>query len=179
MLIRTPFFLGFSLLLAGCSSAPDTYAPPVQRQPLTVPAASGSLSYFVSMSDPFASAYIVKDIADTTESGGWRWTYRRPELRFFVPATAQHLYFTMDFSFPERIFRETGPVTLTFTINGRPFDRSRFEKGGQLHYRKQVPPGLLQPDAENTVVIEPDRVWVSKTDGAALGFILASAGFSE
>jgi hypothetical protein len=170
--------LVLSVLLAGCSSAPDTYAPPVQRQPLTVPATAGSLSYFVTMSDPFAGAYIVRDVSDTTESGGWRWTYRHPELRFFVPSV-KHLYFSMDFSFPERIFRETGPVTLTFSINGRPFDRARYEKGGQQHYRKEVPPGLLEADAENTVAIEPDKVWVSKADGAVLGFILASAGFSE
>ena len=168
----------FCVFLAGCSSAPDTYAPPVQRQPLTVPARSGSLGLFVSMSDPFAGAYIVRDVSDTTESGGWRWAYRRPELRFFVPA-ASHLNFTMDFSFPERMFRETGPVTLTISINGRLFDRPHYEKGGQQHYRREVPPGMLEADAENTVTIEPDKVWVSKTDGAALGFILAGAGFSE
>ena len=169
----------FCVFLAGCSSAPDTYAPPVQRQPLTVPARSGSLGLFVSMSDPFAGAYIVRDVSDTTESGGWRWAYRRPELRFFVPAAASHLNFTMDFSFPERMFRETGPVTLTISINGRLFDRPHYEKGGQQHYRREVPPGMLEADAENTVTIEPDKVWVSKTDGAALGFILAGAGFSE
>ena len=175
---RTPFLLLLTLGLAGCSSAPDVYAPPVQRRPLTVPATDGSLGYFVAMSDPAANTYIVRDISDTTEGGGWRWTYRRPELRFFL-ATVEHMNFIMDFSFPERIFRETGPVTLAFFVNGQLLDKAKFEKGGEQHYRHAVPAAMLRAGAANFVAIEPDRVWTSKTDGAVLGFVLARAGFSE
>ena len=175
---RTPFFLFFALILAGCSSGRDVYAPPVQRRPLTLPATDGSLGYFVSMSDPSANTYIVRDVSDTTESGGWRWAYRKPELRFFLDSV-QHMNFVMDFSFPERIFRETGPVTLAIFINGQPFDRAKFEKGGEQHYRHPVPASLLRAGTANFVRIEPDHVWTSKTDGAALGFILSRAGFSE
>jgi len=175
---RTPFFLLSVLCLAGCSGAPDVYAPPIQRQPLTVPATRGTLGYFVSMSAPDASAYIAGGISDTTESGGWRWTGRRPSLRFFL-SRVDGLSFVMDYAYPERIFREIGPVTLTVWVNGRLLDTARIEKGGQLSYRKAVPASMLRLGMENSVVIEPDRVWTSKSDGAVLGFVLSRAGFSE
>jgi hypothetical protein len=130
------------------------------------------------MSDPAASAYIVKDVSDSSEGLGWRWTHRRPELRFFLP-TAEHLDFLMDFSLPEVTFRETGPVTLSFFINGKLFDRVLYEKAGEQHYRKPVPASFLNSGTVNVVAIEPDKVWVSKADGAQLGFVLVRAGFSE
>jgi hypothetical protein len=173
---RTPFFLFLPILLAGCSSAPDTYAPPVQRQPLHVPPAN-ALGYFASMSDPLASSYIVKDVSGATEGDGWRWAYRRPEFRFFVPVT-EGLKFTMDFSIPERMFREIGPVTISFFLNGTLFDKVAYEKGGHLQYQKPVPAGLLR-NGENFVAVEPDKVWVSKNDGAALSFNLSRIGFTE
>ena len=172
------FFISLAaLMLAGCRSMPETYAPPVQRQPLTAPAPAGSAGYFVSMSDPLAGTYIVRDVSATTEGGSWRWTYRRPGLRFFLPVT-EHLKFTMDFAFPERLFRQTGPVTLTFRVNGQTLDTVRYEKGGHQRFEKAVPASMVRT-GENFVEIVPDRVWVSPTDGAALGFILSAAGFVE
>lgn len=150
----------------------------MQRQPLTVPATNGSLGYMVAMNDPTAATYIVRDISDTSEGDGWRWTYKRPELRFFLVKT-EGLNFEMDFAFPERIFRETGPVTLRFAINGEPFDQVRYTTGGHQHYRKAVPASLLRAGQANTVTIEQDRLWTSKTDGAVLGFVLSRAGFAE
>jgi hypothetical protein len=130
------------------------------------------------MSDPGASAYIVRDISNTTESGGWRWTYRNPELRVYLPRQ-RGLKFVMDFAIPQRIFRETGPITLTVKINGKALDQIRVNSGGEQHYRKDVPPALIVPETENTVSLEPDKVWTSKQDGAVLGFILSRAGFTE
>jgi hypothetical protein len=129
------------------------------------------------MSDPLAGSYIVKDVSGTTEAGGWRWAYRRPELRFFVPRT-DRIKFTMDFAIPERMFRDIAPVTISYFLNGKLFDKVRYDSGGQMKYCKQVPPGMLRP-GENFVAIEPDKVWVSKTDGAELGFILTRVGFAE
>jgi hypothetical protein len=129
------------------------------------------------MNDPLAGAYIVRDVSATTEGGSWRWTYRRPELRFFLPDT-EHLKFVMDFAFPERLFRQTGPVTLTFRINGQTLDTVRYEQGGHQRFEKPVPPSMVRI-GENFVAIVPDRVWVSETDGAELGFVLSQVGFAE
>jgi hypothetical protein len=137
-----------------------------------------SAAYFVELSDPHADAYLVRDFAPSAGAGPTRWAFDHPVLRFVVPA-APGLRFTMDFALPERTFRDTGPVTLTFRINGELLDRHRFETAGQKHYEHDVPAGMLRPNAENLVAIDPEPVWVSKADGTRIGFVLARAGFTD
>ena len=162
------------LLFSGCGRAPDIYAPPVQRQPLTGPEAH--LGSFIAMSDPLADAYIVRDISRTTEDRTWRWAYKHPELRFYLRSIA-NLKFVLDAGVPEPSFKDTGPVALTIRINDREFDRLRFNRPGNQHYEKPVPAEFLRAGSENFVAIEPDRLWVSRQDGAELGFVLVKAGF--
>jgi hypothetical protein len=164
------------MFCAGCGSQPESFPPPAQFAALTVPPATG-LGYFADMSDPNSSAYVVQGIADRTEVP-WRWAYEHPVLRFLAPEVP-HLRFMLDFSLPERTFRETGPVTLTFTMNGKFFDRVRFDTPGQLHYGHPVTPEFLNRHGENRVAIDPEPVWVSKADGGKLGFIISRAGFAE
>jgi hypothetical protein len=169
------FLLPPLLLCAGCAHPPESYAPPQQRQPLTQPSPTG-FGYFVYMSDPNAAAYLVQDF--TGDPGTPRWAHSHPVMRFFVPALPR-VRFAMDFAIPERTFRETGPVTLTFRMNGEVFDRHRCDAPGQQHYLHDVPPALMRANAVNLVAIDPDPVWVSKEDGDRLGFIVARAGFTE
>src|ERR1035441_6360886 len=68
------------VLCAGCTRLPESFPPPEQRVPLTVPR-SGALGYYFSMADPNADAYLVKDVADSGP-GTWRWVYDHPVLRF-------------------------------------------------------------------------------------------------
>ena len=141
-----------------------------------MPPAHG-LGYFLSMDDPHADLYLARDFQDHGP-GTWRWAYSHPVLRFFVPDVGR-LKFTMDFAIPERTFRETGPVTLTFRVNGTVFDSHRCEQPGEQHYSHSVPGELLKRGAVNLVAIDPDPVWVSKADGGRLGFILSRAGFTD
>jgi hypothetical protein len=164
------------LLSASCARQPETYPPPEQRPPLTLPPPT-PFGHFVSMKDPNAGAYIVADIADRGP-GPWRWAYSHPVLRFFVPAVPR-VSFAMDFSLPERTFRETGPVTLTFLVNGAFLDRYRCDDPGEQHYSHSVPSAMVRPNEVNVVAIDPDPVWISKSDGGRLGFILSRAGFTE
>jgi hypothetical protein len=165
-----------ALIFTACSREPVSFAPPPQRTALIVPQ-PGALGHFVSMADANADAYIVQDVA-TSGPGTWRWAYAHPVLRFVVPDVPR-LKFNLDFSLPERNFRETGPVTLTFRIDGRVLDRFRCERAGQLQYAHDVPAEWLKVNAVNLVAIDPDPVWVSKTDEGRLGFILSRAGFTE
>ncbi len=163
------------LTLAGCTSIPDSYAPPMQRRPWLGPEPS-AVKHFVNMNDPDADSYIVRDISRTVE-GSWRWTYARPELRFHL-ATTQGLKFTADLSIAEVTLRQTGPVTLSFLINGHLLDKVHYSEHGEKHVQKPVPPGYLAL-GENRVVIEPDKTWVSNDDKVRLGFILTRAGFVQ
>jgi len=99
-------------------------------------------------------------------------------MRFYVGA-ASNLKFSLDFSIAESTFKETGPITLSFLINGHPLDKAAFARAGDHHYEKPVPGALLRAGGENIVEIEPDRVWTSKQDGARLSILLIRAGFVE
>jgi hypothetical protein len=163
-------------LCAACGRLPETFAPPPQRAPFFTVPADGP-GYFLSMDDPNAGAYLVQGVADRGP-GTWRWAFDHPVLRFFVPG-ALRLQFTMEFTIPESTFRDTGPVTLSISMNGRPFDRPRCERAGQQSYTHAVPSELLRANAINLVAIDPHPVWVSRADGGHLGFILSRAGFTE
>jgi len=173
--VRHYFFLILLLLLAGaCSRSPDIYQPPIQRKPLTGP--EGHLGQFINMSDPAADAFIVRDMSKTTEGGSWRWAYRHPQLRFYLRGV-DRLHFEMDSRLAENTFQETGPVTLTISINEHELDKIRFDKPGDRHFDKLVPAAFLLPHSENFVSLETDKQWVSKEDGAVLSFVLVRAGF--
>ena len=56
---------------------PETYAPPIQRQPIEN-ARPYRVQRLIAMGDGDAEAFIVKDIArGTPEGGAWRWTQKR------------------------------------------------------------------------------------------------------
>jgi hypothetical protein len=172
------FYILFSILiLSACVNIPDSYAPPVQRKPL-----GGSepnpIGHFVNLGDLNATAYIVKDVADSAEAGSWRWARKRPELRFFLETT-EHLSFKADFSIAESLFKETGPVAISFFVNGNLLDTVKYSEPGEKHFEKPVAAGLLHARTMNFAAMEIDKVWVSKTDGAVLGFILTRAGFTQ
>jgi hypothetical protein len=120
---------------------------------------------------------LVKDFAPSDGQPS-RWALDHPVMRFFVPA-APRLKFKMDFALPERCFRDTGPVTLTFRINGEVFDQHRFDSPGSQHYEHDVPAALIRTNAVNFVAADPSPVWVSKADGGRMGYVLAAAGFTD
>jgi hypothetical protein len=64
-------------------------------------------------------------------------------------------------------------------MNGKFFDRARFDTPGQLHYAHPVAAEFVNRHGENRVAIDPQPVWVSKADGGRLGFIITRAGFAE
>jgi hypothetical protein len=130
------------------------------------------------MTSPNANAYIVQGISSYTEGSGYRWAFAHPVVRFLVPKM-QHPRFVMDFALPQQTFQSTGPVTITFSLNGRFLDRSTWTSPGQLNYQHEVPPGLIRWDAVNVVAIDPDKVWTSREDGAKLAFVVARLGFVE
>jgi hypothetical protein len=171
-----PYFLLSIFLLAGCSNIPDSYAPPIQRKPLTG-AEPSPIGTFVSMGSPEADAYIVRDLTEYTPGSAWRWTRKRPELRFFLDGI-DHLKFKVDFSVADATLKDTGPVTISVFINGHPLGSVKCPTAGRQAFEKPVPAAFLHAKAVNFAALEIDKVWVSKTDGAVLGFILTTAGFA-
>lgn len=169
----------FSLLipLAACVTIPDSYAPPIQRKPLDLIEPSAAKA-FLRMGDASASNHIVGDINESIECGSWRWTKRKPTMRFQLKRVANQK-FKADLSIADQTFKETGPVTITFTINDRELARETYTKAGRHPFEKAVPAEWLHAVGDNIVSLEIDKLWTAPADGVELGFILASAGFQE
>ena len=166
-----------ALLLVGCVNIPDSYAPPIQRNPQYSPE-SHSVSHFVSMGGLNPEDFIVRDILPGDPGSTWRWTGKRPELRFQLSFT-NDLRFLMDFVVPEITFAQRGPVTVSVFVNGKLLDKVRCDKPGEVNFNKPVPADWLRADAPTLVAAEIDKVWVAPADGAKLGFILSRAGFVQ
>lgn len=162
------------LVAAACSSGPDAYTPPIPRQPFGPE--PHPKARVVNMSDPDAEGYFVRDISKTLEAGVWRWAAKRPELKIYL-GSVTGLKFTIDFALPEPTFSRTGPVTLSFLINGHLLDRVLYSQPGGRHFEKPVPESLLKSRAVNYIVVEPDKVWTSP-NGVTYGFVLTRAGFA-
>lgn len=162
--------------LCGCTKIPDSYAPPVQRHPVAGPDTS-RLKHFIAMNDPAAEDHFLGGIGPL-ESGAWRWTRQNPTLRFVVP-TPNGLKFSADFSLSSDTMKETGPITITYFVNGRTLDTVRYEQPGGQHFEKAVPPEWLAGSEDVVVKLALDKVYVAPADGAQLGLTLVRAGFTE
>ena len=85
----------------------------------------------------------------------------------------------VDFSIAEATFRETGPVSIAFSLNGKLLEKLRYENSGEKRFEKSVPDGWVKRGENATLAFEIDPVYVSPTDGARLGVILTRAGFAR
>lgn len=157
-----------------CVDIPQTYAPPVQRRPVSGP--DRPVKHFVTLSDRDAAEHILNDVSVEGE-GNARWTGQRPSLRFRLGAT-RNLRLVADYGFAGVTMQETGPVTVIYTVNGRQLDRVTYSQPGEVHYSKPVPSDWLRV-GENVVTLELDKVYVAKQDGARLGVTLSRIGFLD
>ena len=120
-----------ALALCSCRSMPDEYPPPEQR-----PSDEGyrpPAPRVLNMDDPDAPSRFVRDISPGL-AANWRWTDQRPAVRIRVRST-ENLKYTIDFTLPEATFKDTGPVTVTFTVNDHVLDRALC-RGGVPAFRK-------------------------------------------
>lgn len=155
---------------------PEPYAPPEQRQtfenfrPYRV-------TRVVEMSDGDAAEHFVRDISGAG-TANWRWVGQRPTVRVMLRSN-QDLIYTIDFTIAGATFQDTGPVTLSFYVNDHLLDKVRYTSFGPHHFEKKVPADWVETNKEATVAAEIDKVWVSKDDGAKLGFLLTRIGLKQ
>lgn len=131
----------------------------------------------VDMDDPDADRRFVRDIMPRTDTS-WRWTEQRPAIKIMV-RTDKPLKYTIDFTLPRITFKDTGPVTIAFTVNGRQLDRVRYADAGFKHFEKAVPPDWLPIDAEAIVGAEIDKLWTDPDGGKKYGFIITRMGLMQ
>jgi hypothetical protein len=168
---------------AGCVSVPDTYAPPIQRNPTLPTGSAGSgraeqRKHFLAMGDEDAAAHILGDINDALEGGTWRWTGQKPTVRLFLK-TVTNLRLVMDFSIPGPVLEQTGPLTIRYVVNGHLVEALRYDTPGQKRFEKPVEASWLHRNGDNIVSAELDKVYIAEADKARLGIALTGIGFVD
>ncbi len=164
------------LLLAACDRPPDVFPPPEQRHPVVAynPAPEAMM---VEMSDPDAALHIVKDIYGQSDPS-WRWTAQNPTVKLLVLST-EHLRLHSDFAIWDTGFKSTGPLEISFLVNGRVLDKIRYTTPGVKQFDAPVPPDWLAPDADTTLAMSLDKIYVAPKDGARFGVILVRLGLKQ
>ena len=162
-----------ALFSASCGRQPGVFAAPPQRS-LDLGSDPDGPQAFIAMEDPLAPDYIVKDISG--EPGLRRWAFTHPELRFRVQEV-RHLIFTAEFAIPDVTYKVTGPVNVTYAIDGRTLGTLLCDHPGDFQLKVPVPDGLLEPDKFVHVTFDANPRWISPEDGAQLSFLLRYAGF--
>jgi hypothetical protein len=137
-----------------------------------------TLAVFMQMENPEVGDHILADIREFVEGTGWRWTNEHPRLSFRLPRT-KGWKFRMDFAFPAPNFQDTGPVTVSFLVNGRLLDKVRYTQPGDQHFEKAVPASWLRAGEENVAGADIDPPWIAPRDNVRLGIVLHAAGFVE
>ena len=130
----------------------------------------------LELDSPDVGQEFVKDIKESS-GGRWRWTGQQPTVKILVLET-DNIKLSADFTLWDQAFRQTGPVELSFAVNGKVLDTIRYTSPGDKHFEKPVPSGWLDADQEATVTMTIDRIYVDK-DGTKYGFILTRIGFVQ
>jgi hypothetical protein len=172
LLVALPVFTG------ACGQEAGWYPIPAQQSldlgALDVGVEPGGVGSLVKMSDPDADDYIVRDVDPMP--GVWRWAFAHPELRFRMRDT-NHSRFTAEIAVPEVTFRVTGPVGITYYIDGRMLGSIRCDHSGKFEIDHAIPLGWMDANRYIHVTFEADRRWVSPDDGKQLSFQILQAGF--
>lgn len=165
-----------SCLSTSCVPTPDSYPVPPQQR---LPAGSEKVLYgeFVGATQPGAESYFIKDIK-ALEGGSWRWTFSNPELRFTL-SSVQNRKFRIEFAIHEVTFKDTGPLTISYLINGHLLETERYTTPGEKQFQKPVPAAWLVAHGENRVLIRIHNPWKAPDDGVYLGILFHNAGFVE
>jgi hypothetical protein len=173
VLIRSALPLLCLLCLTACDRLPESYPPPEQRQPVQA-LIPGPDAMMVSMDNSDAEQLIVKDIYGGNNNIPWRWTKQEPTVKVLV-LSREGVKFSTDFAIWDEGFKSTGPLEISFLVNGKRLDKVRYTTPGNKHFEKPVPADWLAGDTAN-VAMSVDKLYIAPQDKAQFGVILSRMG---
>jgi hypothetical protein len=164
-------------VLCACSHEPEWQPLRMQRvfDPNAEPKVVGSI---ISMDSPHVDNYILRGVITREPGASWRWSNPKAELRFALSGT-EGVKFVADFVIADETFKVTGPVVMTFTVDGKVMGSARYDRPGEKHYETLVDGKLLRTDETMLVAAEVDKFFESQQDGVKLGFLLIRMGFTQ
>ncbi len=171
--MRAALFCSSLLLLCGCARPFEPIPPQVTPVEAADPHSRACL---FPMSDPALASHIVRDIPSDPALGRIRWTGPQPTLHCTLPDDGPWLA-VFDFDVHGVTFRQTGPITLTFSVDGREIGKMRCDAPGPRRFRAPLPPELSRAGAELTLQATIDKPFIAEGDGAKLGVLISAAGF--
>jgi hypothetical protein len=165
------------VLVCGCERYPAACSPPPQRPNDFGPDPSllHAMNASTRMDSPWVRKYLVEDI-DTSPGQGRRWTYEHPEMRFTLENKANQRL-VVNFIVHSGTFKDTGPFTVDFLVNGKPVGKMRCAEPEEHRFEAPVPQALLESAAETRVAFQLDKYWIAPADGVKLGILLVDVGF--
>ena len=166
------FLATLTVLICSCNRYPESYAPPQQFNSPGGP----DPNLIIDFGQPEAATHIVKDI-DPFVHVNWVLTRQEPTLNI-IAMSNQGMKLRVDFTLLEDSLRQTGPVQMTFRVNGKTLDEVRYDRPGHKIFETSVPADWLIPEHENTVSIGIDKLFTAE-DGTPYGFILSRIGFTR
>lgn len=105
----------------------------------------------------------------------WPWSNEHPSFRCFLRDRGPW-QFALEFAAAGVTLKDTGPITVSVSINNTPFSKFVVSKDGRAEYSQDVPSRMLNPGAVRIdLSIQP--FWTSPTDGQRLGLLIHSVGF--
>jgi hypothetical protein len=164
------------LAATGCGGGGPWFAVPEQHRGLAEASLPPAIE--VDMASPDASDHIVSGIYPPAPGVGWRWTEANPEV-WVMLERVDGLRFTADFAIWDDGFKQTGPVTLAFSVNGHVVGTERYTTPGVKHFEAPAPEAWLSPLKRATAGIAIDKVYVSPRDQKRFGIILVRIGFKR
>jgi len=166
--------LALSLFLLAALCGCGGLVPLPEQRPATTVEDPPDHRFFVRMIVPSADKRIVKDIGGTPSQ--FRWTAAEPTVKVKLPDAGPWVA-QMEFALAEATLKETGPVTVEISLNGRVVGQGRYEKPGEQTLTVPVPGDILPNGGEAVLTARVNSVWVAPSDGAKLGVLLKALGF--
>jgi hypothetical protein len=164
-----------TILACSCTPAPDGYPIPEQH---VSPDFKEGAAEFVDAADIDADRFFVKDIKPS-EGGPWRWTHDKPELRFIIGPGNGDRRLTVEFTINEVTFKETGPVAISFFVNGQLVAKERYTSPGDKKFSQVIHAEMLYPGEENRVLMQVHDAWQTPYPGIKYGFLFRRAGLGK
>ena len=171
--IATALVVVAGIALSSCTEAPEYLRLPRQYAPT-------AQDDFIPDAPMLVMGPTVIPEDDTTNGilsndSDWPWSNEHPRFRCFV-RDGGPWQFAMQFAVAGVTLKDTGPITISVSINDALFSKFVVSSDGRAEYVRDVPTGLLARGAVHVgLTIQP--FWTSPTDGQRLGILIHSIGF--